>query len=180
MSQPVTETAALHFLVWSFCFGQVLTKFKSLSSTKCRFLQLSDGESSACEKHPSVHVCCLSYGCRVNSSVYKSFHARFDRFSFWLALNCRITESSLYRNSCLHILNWACTFRFAQVLANFKSSSLGDARFVQLADSGASACRKDPSVHIGSSSCSCTVDNFLAPISSCSILGIQAVTRAPL
>eukprot|EP00435_Cladocopium_sp_Y103_P010015 s341_g2.t1 len=47
---------------------------------------------------------------------------------------------------------------------------------LQLADSQASACRKHPSVHIGCSSCSCTVDSFLPPVFSCSILRIQAFT----
>eukprot|EP00435_Cladocopium_sp_Y103_P010999 s341_g2.t2 len=37
---------------------------------------------------------------------------------------------------------------------------------LQLADSQASACRKHPSVHIGCSSCSCTVHSFFAPIFS--------------
>ena len=53
-------------------------------------------EASACGKHPSVHVGPWSYGCRVDSSVYQSFHARFCKFSLRSALNCRISESTIY------------------------------------------------------------------------------------
>ena len=85
-------------------------------------------EASACGKHPSVHVGPWSYGCRVDSSVYQSFHARFCKFSLRSALNCRISESTIYIrcNSCLHVLNWVCTFCFGQVLANFRSLSSGN------------------------------------------------------
>ena len=66
-------------------------------------------------------------------------------------------------------INWVCTLRFWPFLDNVK---FHESQFVQLADSW------ETSVHIGSSSCSWTVDSFLAPIFSCSILRIQAFTQA--
>ena len=103
-------------------------------------------EASAFGKHPSVHVGCLSYGCRVDSSVYQSFHAGCSKFSLriWPGLS-------------LHslVLTMSCQ---SQKLIFWES------RFKQLADSQASACGKHLSVPKGYLSCSCTVDSCFAPI----------------
>ena len=138
--------------VCTLWFWVFFANFKSFLFWESRFVQLADGEASACGKRSSVHVGPSSYGCRVDSSVHQSFHARFCKFSLRSAQNCRISESTIHCNSCLHVLNWVCTLWFWHFLANFKSSSFDDARFAQLADSRASACGKHPSVHIGSSS----------------------------
>ena len=152
VNHPLQQLSAcpqlsLHLLLWASS-----RQFQKLIFWESRFVQLADGKVSACRKQPSVHVGPSSYSCRVDSSVCQSFHARCCKFSLRSALNCRISESTIHCNSCLHVLNWVCTLWFWHFLANFKSSSFDDARFAQLADSRAYACGKHPSVQIGYSS----------------------------
>ena len=103
---------------WSF-----FAKFKSVLFWESRFVQLADGEASACGKRSSVHVGPSSYGCRVDSSVHQSFHARFCKFSLRSAQNCRISwvnhplqQLSACPQLSLHLLLWASSCQFQKLI----------------------------------------------------------------
>ena len=161
---------SLHLLLWARS-----RQFQKLIFWESRFVQLA----SACGKYPSEHLGCLSYGCKVNSSVYQTFHARLCEFSLQSAL---FTAESVSQPSAATAVCMSSTesalFGFDIFLPISKvhlSTMICTARWQS------SFCLwENPSVHIDSWSRSWMVDSFFAPISWWSISRIQAFTQTRL